>query len=177
MVVYGDGDGASGSGEIAADHKNDAELAERVGESENQRSEDAGKGKRKHDSPECAPRVRAEDARRGEEFWIEALKGGDQRLNAERKAIENAGDDEAGESESERMAEEREPEFAERASRAHGNEEIKTEDGRRQNERKSDDGLDEEFGAKGTQTESRFSGWWHRHSGFCPDEAQIGQPA
>jgi len=75
-----------------------------------------------------------EDARGGEEFWVEAFEEGDEWLYAERKAVEDAGDDEAAEGESERVAEEGEPEFAERSARAHGDEEIETEDGGRRRE-------------------------------------------
>ena len=46
------------------------------------------------------------------------------------------------------MAEKSDPEFAERAARAHGDEEIETEDSGRENERESDDSFDEEFRSK-----------------------------
>ena len=46
------------------------------------------------------------------------------------------------------MTEESEPEFAERSTRAHGDEEIKTEDGGREDEWKSDNGFDEKFCAE-----------------------------
>ena len=69
-------------------------------------------------------------------------------MHAERKAVENAGDDEAGKRESERVAEKGEPEFSNRAARAHGDEEIKTKNGGGKNERKCDDGFDEKFCAK-----------------------------
>src|SRR5256885_1796629 len=59
-------------------------------------------------------------------------------------AIESVNESEKNE----RDCEKREPELAKRAARAHGNEEIKTEDGGRKNERKCDDGFDEKFCAK-----------------------------
>jgi len=102
-----------------------------VSEGENDGGDYAGERKRKNDLAKRAPRVCAEDARGGEEFWVEAFEEGDEWLYAERKAVEDAGDDEAAEGESERVAEEGEPEFAERSARAHGDEEIETEDGGR----------------------------------------------
>src|SRR3989440_6371692 len=142
VVVNGDGDGASGTGKISADHEHDAKFAESVSEGENDRGNYAGERKRKNDLAKRAPRVCAEDARGGEEFWVEAFERGDEWLHAERKAVENAGDDEAGEGESERVTEKGEPEFTKGAARAHGDEEIKTENSGRKNERKCDDGFD-----------------------------------
>jgi len=148
MIVNGNGDGARGAGKISANHEDDAEFAEGVSESENDGGDYAGERKRKNDLAERTPWISTEDARGGEEFWIEAFKRGDERLDAERKAVENAGDDEAGESESERVTEESEPEFAERAARAHGDEEIEAEDGGRKDERESDDGFDKKLCSK-----------------------------
>src|SRR5256885_8460857 len=133
VVVNGDGDGASGTGKISADHEDDAKFAESVREGENDRGNYAGERKRKNDLAKRAPRVCAEDAGGGEEFGIEAFERGDDRLHAEWKAVENAGDDEAGERESERVAEEGEPKFSKKAARTHGDEEIKAEDGGRKN--------------------------------------------
>lgn len=148
VVVNGDGNGASGAGEIAANHKDDAKFTDRVGKSEDNGSDYSGKRKRKNNSSERAPFVCTEDAGSGEKFWVETFERGDEGLDAKRKTVENAGNDEASESEGERVTEESEPEFAERTARAHGDEEIEAEDGRRKNERKSDDGFDQEFGAK-----------------------------
>ena len=148
VVVDGDGDGARGAGKISANHEDDAKFTERVGKRKNGGGDYTGKRKRKNDLAERAPSICTEDARGGEEFWIEAFEGGDEWLNAEWKTVENAGDDEAGESEGERATEEREPEFAERSARAHGDEKIKAEDGWRKNEREGYDGFDEEFCGK-----------------------------
>src|SRR5882724_2754236 len=148
VVVDGDGDGARGAGKISADHEDDAKFTEGVGESENNGGDDSRSRKRKNDLAKRAPRVCAEDAGGGEEFRIEAFERDDEWLNAEWKAVENAGDDEAGERESERVAEEGEPKLAERAVRAHGDKEIETKNGWREDERKSDNGFDEKFCAK-----------------------------
>lgn len=153
MVVDGYGYCASDTGEIATDHEYDTKFTEGVGESKNKRGEYTGKGKWENDPPEGAPGVCAENVGGGDEFWIEAFERGDERLNAKRKAVENAGDDEAHERECERLAEESEPEFAKQAAGAHGDEEIKAEDSRRKNKRKSDDGLDEEFGTEFRESE------------------------
>ena len=84
VVVDGDGDGASGAGKISANHEDDAEFAESVGEGENDRGDYSGSRKRKNDLAKCAPRVCAEDAGGGEEFWVEAFESGDEWLNTER---------------------------------------------------------------------------------------------
>jgi len=142
VIVNGDGDGASGAGKISANHEDDAKFAESVCEGENDGGDYSRSRKRKNDLAKRAPRVCAEDARGGEEFWVEAFEGGDEWLHAEWKAVENAGDDEAGKREGERVTEEGVPEFAEWTARAHGDEEIKAKNGWREDERKSDDGFD-----------------------------------
>ncbi len=146
VVVDRDGDGARGSGKIAADHEDDAKFAEGVSEGQNNSGYYARQRKRKNDASKRAPGIGAEDAGGGEKFWIEAFERSDERLNAKRKTIENAGDDKAGERESERVAEECEPKFAERAAWAHGDEEIKAKNRWRKNEGKRDDGFDKKFG-------------------------------
>ena len=84
VVVDGDGDGASGAGKISANHEDDAEFAESVSEGENDRGNYAGERKRKNDLAKRARRVCTEDARGGEEFWVEAFESGDEWLNTER---------------------------------------------------------------------------------------------
>jgi len=148
MIVNGNGDGARGAGKISANHEDDAKFAERVGKRKDDSGDYAGERKRKNDLAERAHRIGTEDVGGGEKFWIEALEGCDEWLDAERKTVEHAGDDEAGESEGERVAEKCEPESAERTARSHGDEKIKAEDGWRKNERESYDGFDEEFRGK-----------------------------
>lgn len=145
VIVDGDRDGAGGAGKISADHEHDAEFAESVSEGEDGGGNYTGERKRKNDLAKGAQGIGAEGARSGEEFWVEAFERGDEWLRTERKAVEDAGDDEAGESERKRVAEESEPEFAERAARTQGDEEIETEDGGGKNEWKSDDGLNQKF--------------------------------
>lgn len=148
VIVDGDGDGARGTGKISANHEDNTEFAESVSEGQDDGGNYARQRKRKNDLAEGAPGICAEDAGRGKELWVEAPERGDEGLDAKWKAVENAGDDESGESERELVTEEGEPEFAERAARSHGDEEIKAENGGWENERESDDGFDEKFGAK-----------------------------
>jgi hypothetical protein len=147
VIVDGDGNGAGGPGEIAAHHEDDAKFAEGVGEGEDDSSDYAWQRKRKNDAAESAPLICAENAGGGEKLWIKSLERGDEWLDAKWKTVEDACNDEACEGESERVTEEGEPEFAERAARAHGYEEIETEHGGRENEWESDNGFDEEFSA------------------------------
>ena len=148
MVVDGDGNGAGGPGKISADHKDHAKFAQSVSESENDGRDYTGERKRKSDTTKSAPGTCAENARGGEKFGIETLERGDERLDTERKTVKNACEDKAGKGESECVTEKKEPELAKRAARAHGDEEIKTENGGRQYERKSDNGFDDKFGAE-----------------------------
>ena len=119
-----------------------------MGEGQNGGGDYAGERKRKNNAEKSSLLVSAEDARSSEKFRVNLFKRGDEWLDAEGQAVENAGDDEAGEGESERVAEEGEPKSAERTSRAHGDEEIKTKNGWREDERKSDNGFDEKFCAE-----------------------------
>jgi len=57
LVVESDREGSRGSGNVAAQHEHDAELANRVGEGENSRGEQRWPGERKHDGAE-GPRGR-----------------------------------------------------------------------------------------------------------------------
>lgn len=148
MVVNGDGNGASGSGKVAPNHENHAEFAEGVSESEDDGCDYAGKRERKDDAAKGAKLVGAENARGLEEFWIEAFEGGDERLNTEWKTVEHAGDYEAGEGESQGVAEEAEPKFTEGAAWTHGDEEIEAKDGWRKHKWKGNDGFDQEFGSE-----------------------------
>jgi len=67
------------------------------------------------------------------------------------------------------MAEESEPEFAERTAWAHGDEEIETENGWWKNERESDDGFDEEFRANFGEGQP-VSEWRRQNEKNCGDE-------
>src|SRR5262245_48811750 len=78
VVVDGDGDGSRGSWKIAADHEDDAELAEGVGKCEDNGGEHSGKGEREDDTPKRAPVVGAKDSGGGQEFWIESFEGGNE---------------------------------------------------------------------------------------------------
>src|ERR1700730_14220209 len=87
-VVNVDGDRACDSGKVAANHEDDAELAERVCKAEHQRREHAGPGKRKEHAEESARAIRAEDGGGVEQAAIERLKGSDERLHGEGKTVQ-----------------------------------------------------------------------------------------
>src|SRR5437660_734120 len=153
-VVDVDGDRAGDAREIATDHEDDAEFAECVRKAEDQRGKNAGPGKRQDDASEGARAIRAEDSGGVEQAAIERFKGSDERLHGERKTIEHGGEHEPSEGKSERMAEERLPQFSKRSSRPHGYQRIETENGGRKHERKSDNGFDEEFPAPSAEGEA-----------------------
>ena len=143
LVVEGDGEGAGGAGDVSAEHEDDAEFADGVGEGEDRRGDERGLRERESDSAEDAERRGAEGGGDFKQGGIDGAEAGDERLHGEGKRIENGADDEPGEGEGERMSEDADDEAAWSGERAERDEKIEAEDGGRQDKRERDDGLGE----------------------------------
>ena len=101
------------------------------------------------DAAEGSKGVGAENGRGVEQFMVDALERCDQGLrHGEAANHKDRGEQQAGEGERQTVAERGLPESPERAMRAlHRDQDVEPEHGRRQDERQSDDRLDEKFTA------------------------------
>ena len=83
----------------------------------------------------------AEEAGRVDKGGLDGGEAGDERLHGEGQAVDDGADDEAGEGEGERMAEEGGDAAADGGARTEQNEKKEAEDGGRQDERQSGESL------------------------------------
>src|SRR5580700_6366335 len=105
LIVDGDGKGACGAGDIAADHEDDTEFADRVREAEGRSSGEGAQGERQKNFAQDAQWPSAEQTRLFDEGRVDRVESGGERLHSERQAIDYGADDQTGEGEGERMAE------------------------------------------------------------------------
>ena len=141
LVEDGDGERASDAGDVAAEHEDDAELADGVGEGEDGGGEEAGAREREDDAAEDGERRGAESGGDVGEVVVDVREGEDERLHGEGKAVDDGADDESAEGEGERVADEVNERAAGGSGGAEPDEEIEAEDGGRKDERESDGGL------------------------------------
>ncbi len=146
LVEEGDGEGSCEAGDVTAEHEDDAELAECVGEGEYGGGEEGGFGERKDDAPEDGEWGCSEDGGGGGECGVYGLEGGDEGLDGEGQAVEHGAEDEAGEGEGEWVSEQGDDGAAECGGGAEADEEIEAEDRWRKDEWEGDGGLQEASG-------------------------------
>ena len=147
MVIDGDGGGPSNAGQISANHQNDTEFAERVREAQDDGNDDTGQRERKDYLRKGAEAAGTENGGGIEEATVDRFEGGDERLHGKGKTVEHGGEHEAREGEGEPVAEQSLGDFSNGTVRAHGDEGIEAENGGREDERKGDDSLEQEFAA------------------------------
>ena len=107
VVVDGDRDGPGLARDVPADHQDDPELAEGVGERENDAGDDPGAGEGEDDAAKRPEPGRAERGGGVEERPVDGRERGGERLDREREAVEDRSDEEPLEGEGEASAEER----------------------------------------------------------------------
>ena len=102
FVVERDAGDAGDTGDGAADHENDAEFAERVGEGERESGGDAASRERKMNAEPDAMRAGAEGAAGVDQLGRDGTQRGLKRLHGERERVDDGSDDETAEGECER---------------------------------------------------------------------------
>lgn len=148
LVVESDGEGSGGSGDVAAEHEDDAEFAYGVGEGEDGGGEERGAREGEDDAAEGSGGGGSEAGGGFEVGAVDPAEAGDERLYGEGKAVEDRSGEKTAEAEGEGMSEEVDEETSDGCERAEGDEEIKADDGGWKDERKGYDGLDD--GSHGT---------------------------
>ncbi len=147
MVEDRDRDGAGLAGDASADHQDDAELSERVGERQDDAGHDARAGEREDDPEERPGPGGAEGGRGLEKRSVDGGEGSGKRLDGEREAVEDRRDEETLEREREAGAEERLDGAADGAARSEEEEDVEPQDRGREDDRERDDRLDERLPA------------------------------
>src|SRR5215831_12337336 len=134
IVVYRDRRYLRRARDIAADHQNDAELTNGMGEAEHGTGEETGTRQRHGHCPKRPPRRRAQRRSYLERSIAHGLEGVADRLHHERQRIDHGANDQSLESEGESPPA---PQTGDRTSDPFGtkrNQEIEAEHGRRQDQ-------------------------------------------
>ncbi len=147
LVVKGDAGDLGLAGEAAADHEDDAEFAERMGEAEGEAGEQAVACERDMHAQERAQRRGARGAGGIEEFAGHAAQCGLKRLHGEWQRVNDRGDEESGETEDERAAGEMQPPGARRVVGRQCDQQVKSDDRGREDEGERDERLGDECAA------------------------------
>ena len=145
-VEEGDGEGAGVAGDVAAEHEDDAELADGVGKGEEGGGEQGALAERESEGAEDAPRAGAQAGGGFGVAPVDAGEAGDERLDGEGQAVDEGSGDEAGEAKGEGVAEEAREKAAGCGERAEADEEVEAEDGGWEDEREGDQSLDQGAG-------------------------------
>ena len=93
LIVERDGERARGARKIAANHQDDAELANGVGKAEHRGGEQRSARERENDAPHSVPATAAERGGGVEHGAIDRGKAGGQRLHGKRQAVDDRADD------------------------------------------------------------------------------------
>ena len=133
LVIEDDGKRARGAGNVAAEHEDDAELADGVQKTEHDGGEQRAARERNENAGDDTHGPGAEEPRGVDEGGVDRCETGDQRLHGKGKAVDDRADDEAVEGEGEGMAEEGRDAAAHGRARAEQDEEKEAEHGGRQN--------------------------------------------
>ena len=147
VVVDIDRDRARNPFDIAADHKHDSKLSERVRETQDHPCDKSRRGKRDDQLEKCPHFGEAERPGGFDQFPVDLSERRRKGLHGERQAVENRGDQQAIERKRQWMADELRIEPADRAVRTDGHENVETKNGRRQHQRQRHNRLDEKFPA------------------------------
>ncbi len=137
------------AGNVAADHEDDSEFSDGVGEAERGGGEDGALREREKDFAQDAEAVGAEEMSLFEEGGIDGVESGSEGLDGEGEAVDDGADDESGEGEGEGMAEEVGGGSSEGGAGAEEDEEVEAEDGGREQDGEGGDGFDEGAEARG----------------------------
>ena len=143
LVVDGDGESARGAGNVAADHEDDAEFSDGVGEAEGGGCEDGAGGEREENLAKDAEASCAEKASLFYQRGVNGVEAGGERLHGEGQAVDDGANDESGEREGEGMAEEMRDAAAEGGALAEKDEQIEAEDRGRQQDGEGREGFHE----------------------------------
>ena len=141
LIEDGDGEGSGDAGDVAANHEDDSELADGVGEGEDGGGEKRHARKRQGDAAEDGPGRGSENLCDLDGGAVYGGKGDDQRLQGEGQAVDHGADQQPPESEGEGVADEGDEGSSESGCRAETDEEVEAEHGRREDQRESCDGL------------------------------------
>ena len=133
LVVEHDGKRARGAGNVAAEHEDDAELADGVKKAEHNGGEKRAASERNKNARDKAHGTCAEKARGVDQSGVDGGEAGDERLHGEGQAVDDRADDEAVEREGEWMAEQRSDAAAEGCAGPKQDEKKEAENGGRQN--------------------------------------------
>ena len=136
LIVDGDGKGSCAAGDVAADHEDNAELADGVGEGEH------GSGNERHarewqsNAAKDGPGRGSEDAGYFDRWSVHGSEGDDQRLDGKGQAVDHRADEKPPEGEGERVADERDERSSKSGCGTETNEKIEAEHCGRDDERK-----------------------------------------
>ncbi len=134
------------AGDVAAEHEDDAELADCVGEGEEGGGEQGAVAERENEGAEDAPGAGAQAGGGFGVAPVDAGEAGDEGLDGEGEAVDEGSGDEAGEAKGEGVAEEAREEAAGCGERAEADQKIEAEDGGWEDEREGDQSLDKGAG-------------------------------
>ena len=122
-------------GNIPADHQYDSEFAERMSKRKHGCRQEPSTGERHGYCSKSIPGAGTQHSRSLQRGPADGFKCCLQRLHRKRQGVDDTGDDQSGKAECQTLARYRYPETTDRCGRAQQDEQIKTEDGRRQNQR------------------------------------------
>ena len=148
LVVKGDTGDLGDARDGAADHEDDPEFTERVGETQREAGGDATPRERSVEPEKNPKRPGTEGGAGVEQLARHAAQRGLERLHGKRQGIKDGGDDQAGETENERLAGEIEPPTARRVLWGKTNEDVETDDGGRKDDRERDERFEERRDAR-----------------------------
>ena len=142
LIVEDDGEGAGCAGNVSAEHKDDAELADGVKEAEDDGGEKGAARERDEDGRDKTKRSGAEKTRGVDKSGVDRGEAGDERLDGERKAVNDGADDESIERKCEGVAEEGGDVAANDGAGPEEDEKKEAQDGGRQDHGEGGEGLE-----------------------------------